>query len=373
MMSDSTIVLTVGLPESENVEDVLTAGDISLACIPHLEPLVAALIAVGASHKPVVLRYRANAPFVLSYVECRLQDASHVPLLQHVLSIPTLVALQLHLPAFGPEALPVLYAPSLTAVVLRGELPCTYQFLHAMRASSLEKLQIFFHRNQWDKLNTLDESLRDHAYMLALAPTSFPVLRTVRVEEVELHPRWSDVSFGCAIRPLMHIPTLEDVEVQLDASPLWVSVDDLARVAVVWSDLRRLVLTCKTAAKRAPTVDALSHLEAACRNLVELVLPKIRLQEPESLGAHPGRLIDAPVGNHPLRTLHLPCQTARTVSSEYCWELGWQIEQLFPYLEPDTEDACITRPASLFSDWDMIRKGILDAKAAKSIHIMSML
>ncbi|KAI0694938.1 hypothetical protein C8T65DRAFT_758752, partial [Cerioporus squamosus] len=283
--------------------------------VPHFGPIVAALTSVGGSHEPVIVRYRPNAPFILSYAECRLKDVSQLLLLQLVVSIPSLTSLQLHLPAFGPETLPALYAPSLTALFLRGELPCLYQFLHVTRAPALEELHVFFYRNQWDKLDTPDETSRDHAYTLALSSTSFPVLRRVKVEEAELLPRWSDVSFGCAFRPLMHIPTLEDVEVRLDASPLWVSVDDLARVAIVWPELRRLVLTCSRMARRAPTFDALSHLEAGCRNLVELVLPKIRLQESEVL-ARPGRLVDGQVGNHPLRTLHLTCQANSTVSPE---------------------------------------------------------
>ncbi|RPD60927.1 hypothetical protein L227DRAFT_501370 [Lentinus tigrinus ALCF2SS1-6] len=372
-MSDRTLVLTTGLPESENVEDVLTAGNISLASIPHFGPLVAALMTVGASHKPVNVRYRPDAPFVPSYTDCLLQDVSQLPLLQYLASIPTLVTLQLQLPVFGLETLPPLDAPHLTTLIVRGELPCIYQLLHAIRAPALEKLKITFHRNQWDKLDTLDGSLRDAAYTLALAPTSFPALRTVQVEENEPCPRWSDVSFGCAFRPLMHIPTLEDVEVQLDASPLWVSFDDLARVALVWPELRRLVLTCSRASKRAPTLDALSHVEAACRNLVELVLPKIRMQEPDAVAVQMQPYsLNPSLGHHPLRTLRLTCQTSATAATEYCVEVGRRIEHLFPNLQPEDE-FMYTMDLAALSDWDAIRMGIMEAKAMRNPFMLSML
>lgn len=306
MYSDRTLVLTIGLPENENVEGILTFEDISLASIPQFESLVVALTALGARHDPVNMRYRPDTPFVLSYVECRLKDVTQSHLLRFVAGIPTLVTLKLQLPLLGLEKMPPLDTPHLTTLILRGELPCIYQFLGSISSPVLEELRVSFSRNQWDKLDTLHDRMRDSAYTLALAPASFPALRTLRVEEKELHPRWSDVSFGCALRPLMHIPTLEDVEVQLDASPLWVSDDDLMRVAVVWPEVRRLVLTCKKAAERAPTLDVLSHVKAACRNMVELVLPKIILTGPEpDVLTTPGRLVDTPVGNHPLRLLSL--------------------------------------------------------------------
>ena len=368
---DRTLVLTVGLPPSGDVEGILTTGDVSFSSIPHFGPLVAALTAVGAGHQPVNIRYRLNAPFVLSYADCSLQDVSHLSLLQLLVGSPTLITLQLRVPLFGPETLPTLDAPYLTTLILSGELPCIYQFLHAIRTPALESLQLSFHRSQWDKLDTLEDPTRYPAYSLALPPTSFPALHTVQVAETELAPRWSYVSFGCAFRPFMYIPTLEDVKVLLDASPLWVSNDDLARVAVVWPELRRLVLACTKVVKRAPTLDALGHLQMACRNLTELVLPKIKLNEPD-IPAHVMPLDNAHPRNHPLRTLRLTCQTGSKVSADYCVEVGWRISQLFPNL--DLYTASTMDPVTdSFSKWDAIRMGILDATAMRDSHMLSML
>ncbi|KAI0740088.1 hypothetical protein C8Q76DRAFT_186122 [Earliella scabrosa] len=375
--ADDTLILTVGVPRGDNEKQIITLGDVSLEHLPHFESFASAIAAAGVRHKPVVVRYLPGAPTLdVSHVECRLSGIAQFPLLQTLLDFTFLTSLLLELPFFGPDALPPLTLPSLTALSLRGELPCAYQFIAALYAPALGKLSISFHRNQWDKLDALADPLRDEAYSLCLFPQSFPALRTVTLAEEEPHPRWSDVSLGCALRPLLHLPTLEDVEVRLDASPLWVSDEDVAHLAASWPWLRRLVLTCRVAANRCPSLGALLHLEAHGRELVELVLPKLRLDcdladfmplvpDDGAVQGTPSGLVGT-VGapqEHPLRTLRVACQTSGTVSKEHCVALGQRLAALFPNLETDTQFLSAASAELYTSDWYSIWMGVQSAKA----------
>ncbi len=374
-----TLILTLGIPKEDNDEkDVVTLGDVLLEHVPHLYPFAKMLLAAGITHKPVVVRYLLGSPtMAISHAECRLRDIIQLPILQGLLNLTVLTSLQLELPLFSPHALPPLTLPSLTSLCLRGELPCTYQFIAALYAPALGTLTIHFHRNQWDRLDTLDDPMRDAAYATRLFPKSFPSLRTLRLEERETRPRLSDVSLGCAIRPLTYIPTLEDVEVQMETSPLWVSDEDIAQIAVAWPDVRRLVLACKNTPHRCPSFKALGYVEAQCRELAELGIPKLRLDESlqdvdfNSLqdaargghGARPSGLVGMDEEPHPLRTLRVSCQTSGSASKEQCMTLGWCLATLFPNLETDPRFLSAASADLYTSDWYTIWMGVQSARA----------
>ncbi|KAI0808270.1 hypothetical protein C8Q74DRAFT_126045 [Fomes fomentarius] len=372
------LILTLGIPKDDNEKDVVTLGEVLLEHVPHFYPFAKTLLAAGITHKPVAVRYLLGSPtMAISHAECRLRDIMQLPILQGLLNLAVLTSLQLELPLFSPHALPPLTAPSLTSLCLRGELPCTYQFIAALYAPALGTLTIHFHRNQWDRLDTLDDPMRDAAYATRLFPQSFPSLRTLRLEEREPRTRLSDVSLGCAIRPLMYIPTLEDVEVQMETSPLWVSDEDIAEIAVAWPDVRRLVLTCKNAANRCPSCTALRYIEAQCRELAELGLPKLRLDEnlqdvefnalqgdPRGgHGAWPSGLVGMDEEPHPLRMLRVSCQTSGTASKEQCMTLGWCLAMLFPNLETDPRFLSAASANLYTSDWYTVWMGVQSARA----------
>ena len=131
----------------------------------------------------------------------------------------------------------------------------------------------------------------------------------------------------------MSVTTLEDVEVRLDASPMRVCADDLVQIAASWPYVTRLVLSCKNACEDGPAVQDLLCLETACRDLTELVLPRIDLSVPEpdfganaspdcvattksAIDAHDKGTRSTPVGGHPLRLLRVACQTTSTITLE---------------------------------------------------------
>ncbi|KAI1786095.1 hypothetical protein LXA43DRAFT_1185364 [Ganoderma leucocontextum] len=372
------LVLTAAVSDTTGHEnDVVTLRNIELKNIPHFAPFVASLSAAGVSHKPVTLRYlQGPQPIVLSHVECRLRDLAHLPFLQQLFTgYSVLTSLHLELPLFGPEPLPELSAPTLTRLTIRGGLPYAYQFLVALHAPALQKLEVKFHRSPWDHLNKLNADSHDHAYSLQLSPQRLPSLRTAKFEETEEVPRYSEVSLGCAFRPMMSVATLEDVEVRLRASAMWASDDDAAVVARAWPNLRRLVLSSVQVSRWLPTFQALVYLEAGCGNLDELVLPRLNLAcaDPDAQGQSraqgggalfPRGIVQCEWG-HPLRTLRVACQTHKTVAQEQAIALGRRIDGLFPNLEPDVQFMSAASADLYMSDWYLIWTGIIGAKVAR--------
>ncbi|KAI0739850.1 hypothetical protein C8Q80DRAFT_1111288 [Daedaleopsis nitida] len=364
---DGTLILTVGPPQSHNEKGLISLRNVLLENIPHFRSFAAALAATSVSHKPVGVRYLPGCPTLdLSHAECKLRDVTVFPVLSSLLTVSTLASLQLELPLFGAESLPALTAPSLTSLTLQGELPCTYQFLAALYAPALGTLGIHFHRNQWDKLDTLDDPMRDRAYTLPLLSRSFPALRTLKMEERELRPRWSDVSLTCALFPLLCIPTLEDVEVRFDASPLWVGDGDVAQLAASWPYVRRLVLTCTNTANRCASFGALGHLAAGCRDLRELVLPRLRLDDSDTLARAGSQTSTGSSTAHPLRSLSVACPTSGTASGDRCVALGRELDALFPHLEPDMQTLSAKSADGHPSDWYMLWLGVQSAKIART-------
>lgn len=372
------LVLTVAVPDTTGHEnDVVTLRNIELTNIPHFAPFVASLSAAGVSHKPITVRYlQGSQAIVLSHVECRLRDVAHLPLLQQLFTgYNVLTSFHLELPWFGIEPLPELSAPTLTRLTIRGGLPYTYQFLVALSAPSLQTLEVKFHRSLFDHLHALHDPSQDYAYSLALSPQHLPSLRTARFEETEEVPRYSEVSLGVALRPMLSVVTLEDVEVRLCASAMWVSDDDAALIARAWPNLRRLILGSVQVSRRLPTFAALVYLEAGCGNLDELVLPRLDLtskaadaqgqsKAPDGDVLFPRGMVQCEWG-HPLRSLRVACQTRKTVEQEQAIALGRRIDQLFPNLEPDLQFMSAASAELYMSDWYSIWTGIMGAKVAK--------
>ncbi|KAI0739853.1 hypothetical protein C8Q80DRAFT_199836 [Daedaleopsis nitida] len=212
-------------------------------------------------------------------------------------------------------------------------------------------------------------------------PAPSPPLRTLKMEEKEPRPRWSDVSLTCALFPLLLcIPAPENVEVRFDASPLWVGDGDIAQLAASWPHLRRLVLTCHTnlnAANRCASIGALGHLAAGCRDLEEVVLPRVRLDDSDTLAragsqtastgsnlqsdlddTTPCGLVGMDVDQgtaHPLRSLSVACPTSGTVSGDRCIALGCEMDVLFS--EPDMQTLSAKRADSgQPRDWYMLSR-----------------
>ena len=376
------LVLTVAVPDTARHEnDVVTLRNIALTNIPHFGPFVASLSAAHVSHKPVTLRYiQGPQTPALSHVECRLRDVAHLPLLQQLCTQYTLLtSLHLDLPWFGADPLPELSAPTLIRLTLRGGLPYAYQFLFALHAPALQHLEVKFHRSLWDHLgNPADPSL-DHAYALVLSPQRLPSLRAARFEETEVVPRYSEVALGCALGPMLSLAALEDVEVRLRASAMWVSDADAAVVARSWPNLRRMVLSSVQVSRRLPTLDALVYLEAGCGSLEEVFLPRLDLartgagQNPDDRDQSrdedggtlfPRGMVQCEWG-HPLRSLRVACQTRKTVTQEQATALAQRIDELFPNLEPDLQFMSAQSADLYLSDWYLIWTGIIGAKLAR--------
>ncbi|PIL32493.1 hypothetical protein GSI_05196 [Ganoderma sinense ZZ0214-1] len=377
------LVLTVAVPDTSGHEnDVVTLGNLQLENIPHFRPFAASLSAAGVSHKPISVRYiQGSQTVVLSHIECRLQDVAHLPLLQQLcIQYTPLTSLLLDLPWFGMDPLPELSALTLTRLTLRGGLPYVYQFLAALHAPALQHLEVKFHRSLWDHLGNPDDPSLDHAYTLALSPQRLPALRVARFEETEEVPRYSEVALGCALGPMLSLATLEDVEVRLRASAMWVSDADAAVVARAWPNLRRLVLRSVQVSRRLPTLDALVYLEAGCGNIEELFLPRLDLglastsnddqgtqgqsQDDSDNVSFPRGMVQCEWG-HPLRSLRVGCQTRKTVTQEQATVIGRRIDELFPNLEPDVQFMSAASAELYMSDWYLIWTGIIGAKVAR--------
>ncbi|KAI9065689.1 hypothetical protein FKP32DRAFT_1684849 [Trametes sanguinea] len=368
------LILTIG-PNGDTVSDtdengLLTLGTFPLECIPRLAPLALALNHLGVRHKPVVVQYRqgSKAPLLhVSHAKCRLDDPAQLSTLRYLLQLTDLTSCDITLPVFSTRRLRRSKAPYLsTALTLRGEYTSAIHFLAALDAESLRKIVIIFRRNQFEAL--CSGTRIDPAYLLQLHAFAFTQLRTVKLCENEPYPRYSDIALACFLRPLFSLLRLEDVELVLTESPLWVQDYDITQIALTWRGARRLVFSCTRCAKGAPTLDSLYVLADTCPNLAELLLPKLDVVNlGDTINKRPPTVPPAGKPTHPLRKFGVACDSRTNISDPLAGTISHCIDSLFPNINVKESWVHDHSDETILGDWYLIWVNLIATKAFRAV------